>query len=102
MSGPGPEGLGEGCDVRLDAAGQRIEGRHRADQDRRRHLAAAALRVEERLDGGVVEGVGTEAVDRVGGEYDEPATLHRERGRLDRGLELVLGGGGVRRAHRAP
>ena len=63
------------------AAGQRedqpVEGVPGADQHRRRHLPAAALRVEQRLDRVRGEGVRADPVDRVGRKHDQLAVLDR-------------------------
>ena len=76
--------------VRRHPDGQRVERGGRRDQHRWRHLAAAALRGEQPLHRLRVEGVGADAVHRVGGQHDELAALHREGGLGDAGLALGL------------
>ena len=91
----GPELLDQGPRPRRDPDRQRVEGGGRRDQDRRRHVAAAALGVEELLDGVLVEGVGGQAVDGVGRQHHEAPALDGQAGGLDRGLALLVGGGRV-------
>ena len=91
----GPELLDQRPGPGRDPDRQRVEGGRRRDQDRRRHVAAAALGVEQLLDGVLVEGVGGQAVDGVGRQHHEASALDGQAGGLDRGLALLVGGGRV-------
>ena len=94
----GPELLDQGSGPRRDPDRQRVEGGGRRDQDRRRHVAAAALGVEQPLDRVLVEGVRGQAVDGVGRQHHEASALDGQAGGLDRGLALLVGGGRVAHA----
>ena len=99
----GPELLDQRPRPRRDPDRQRVEGGGRRHEHRRRHVAAAALGVEELLDRVLVEGVGGQAVDGVRRQHHEAAALDGQAGRLDGGLALLVGGGRValHRPHRA-
>ena len=56
---------------------QAVEGVPGADQHRRRHVPAPALRVQQRLDRVRGERVGADAVDRVGRQDDQLTVLDR-------------------------
>ena len=86
-----PELLDQRPGPRRDPDRQRVEGRGGGDQDRRGHVAAAALGVEELLDRVLVEGVGGQAVDGVRRQHDEVTALDGQAGGLDRGLALLVG-----------
>ena len=60
-----------------DVDSQGIKRRGSADQDRRRHVTTAPLGIEQTLHGPRREGVGCDAVDRVGREDDEVAVFER-------------------------
>ena len=64
---------------------QALDGVPRPDEHRDGHVAAPALRRQQRRHRGVVEGVGADAVDGVGGQHDEAPALDRADGRSDSG-----------------
>ena len=73
----GPERLDEPLDGLGHFGHEGTQRREARDEDGRRRLPAAALRIEQPLHGGRAERVGGDAVDGVGGDDDELAAADR-------------------------
>jgi len=78
---PGPEGGGQGARQRRDLARDAPHLRHVGHVDDERVERGAPLGGIDPLHRPLAEGVGPQAVDRLGGEGDEPAGAN-DRGRL--------------------
>jgi len=102
-----PELLDQCARVGGHADGERIQGGRRRDKHRWRHGASASLRHQETFHRRRGEGIGTDAVHRVGGEHDELTALDRERrvGQACLSFDVLGGleahGHGAHRASRA-
>ena len=80
---------------------QAFDGVPGPDEHRDGHVAAAALRRQQRRDRGAVEGVSADAVDGVGGQHDEASALDRADRRGD-SRRARLGVGAVEHGAHCP
>ena len=99
---PGPERLDHPASERPELVDQAVEGPPRADEDRGRHVATTALRLEQLAHRDRRERVRRDAVDRVGGKHDELTGLQRRDRRLHPGFVLRPTSAVVRSCSPAP
>ncbi len=96
----GPEPRGQPRGEGRQRAQAPLDLREIGGDQRKRLLGRPPLRGEEARDGRGIERVGREAVERVGGNRDDPAARNHGGGLLHRGGDL-RGGGGDTNHHRA-
>jgi hypothetical protein len=76
----GPEGVDQFPRLLGEVRDDAVQGVRGADEDRRGHIAPAALGLQQIADRFLVEGVRADAVHGVGGQDDEFAALDGRRG----------------------